>query len=122
LTEDWDPITAGQTWCVDLSKNFIGQPALKRVAEEGPKRQIVGLEVSGKRIARQGYAILKDGRQIGVVTSGVQAPSLEKNIAMSMLDAAHVSPGTRVEIDLRGTMTEAKVIPLPFYKRPAKKG
>jgi aminomethyltransferase len=121
LTEDWDPITAGQTWCVDLTKDFIGQPALKRIAEEGPKRQIVGFEVSGPRIARQGYPVLADGRQVGFVTSGVQAPSVQKNIAMGMVDAAHAAPGTTVEIDLRGTKTEAKIVPLPFYKRTAKK-
>jgi aminomethyltransferase len=121
LTEEWDPITAGQTWCVDLSKNFIGQPVLKRVAEEGPKRQIVGFEVSGKRIARQGYPVLKGGRQVGFVTSGVLAPSLDKNIAMGMIDAAQAPAGTTVQIDLRGSMTEAKIIPLPFYKKPAKK-
>ena len=121
LTEDWDPITAGQTWCVDLTKDFIGQPALKRIAEEGPKRQIVGFEVSGPRIARQGYPVLADGRPVGFVTSGVQAPSVQKNIAMGMVDAAHAAPGTTVEIDLRGTKTEAKIVPLPFYKRPAKK-
>ena len=121
LTEDWDSITAGQAWCVDLAKDFIGQPVLKRVAEEGPKRQIVGFEVSGKRIARQGSQILKGDKDVGFVTSGSQPPSVGKNIALAMLDAAQCEPGTELEIDIRGTKTPATVVPLPFYKRPKKK-
>jgi aminomethyltransferase len=120
LTEDWDSITAGQVWCVDLNKDFIGQPALKRVAEEGPRRQIVGFEVDGKRIARQGCPIFKDGKQTGQVTSGSQGPALGKNIAMGMLDSSLKEPGTTIEIDIRGTRTPAAVVPLPFYKAPKK--
>ncbi len=121
LTEDWDTITAGQTWCVDLNKDFIGQPALKRVAQEGPRRAIVGLEVEGKRIARAGYPVLRDGRPVGVVTSGSQAPFLNKNIAMGLLDAAHTAPGTALQVDIRGAQAPAVIAPLPFYKRTAKK-
>jgi aminomethyltransferase len=120
LTEDWDSITAGQAWCVDLSRNFVGQPVLKRVAEEGPKRQIVGLEVTGKRIARPGMPLLRQDREVGFVTSGSQAPAVNKNIALAMLDAACCESGTELEIDIRGTRTPATIVPLPFYKRPKK--
>ncbi|MGD8454664.1 MAG: glycine cleavage system aminomethyltransferase GcvT [Phycisphaerae bacterium] len=118
LTEDWDPITAGQTWCVDLNKDFIGQPVLKRVADEGPRRQVVGFEIAGKRIARPGSVLQRDGKEVGIVTSGTQAPSVGKNIAMGMLDSALKEPGTTLQVDIRGTRAEATVVPLPFYKRP----
>lgn len=117
LSEEWDSITAGQSWCVDLSKPFIGQAALKRVREEGPRRQIVGLELEGKRIARQGAAILSAGRPAGVVTSGTLSPTLEKVIAMGLLESPLCAPGTPVEIDVRGSTVPARVVPLPFYKR-----
>jgi len=120
LTEEWDSITAGQAWCVDLNRDFIGQPVLKRVADEGPRRQIIGFEVQGPRIARQGYPIFRDSRQAGFVTSGVQAPTVGKNIAMGLLDSAFKDPSTPVEIDIRGTRTPATVVPLPFYKLPKK--
>jgi aminomethyltransferase len=120
LTEEWDSITAGQEWCVDLTKDFIGQPVLKRVKQEGPRRKITGFELDGKRIARQGAAILHDGQRVGVVTSGTQSPTLGKNIAMGLVRSDLSALGTHVEIDIRGTRTAARVVPIPFYKQPKK--
>lgn len=117
LSEDWDSITAGQGWAVDLTKDFIGRPVLKKVHDEGPQRKIAGFELDGKRIARQGATILHDGEPVGEVTSGTQSPTLGKNIAMGLLRSALCAPGTQVEIDIRGHRSGATVIPLPFYKR-----
>lgn len=117
LTEDWDPITGGQAWCVYLEKNFIGQPVLKKLKEQGPKRQIAGFEIDGKRIARQGAAVFQGEKQVGVVTSGTQSPTLEKVIGLALLDSSTSAVGTSLEIDLRGTRIGAKVVPTPFYKR-----
>ncbi len=117
LSEEWDSITAGQGWCVDLTKEFIGRAALQRIRQEGPRRQIAGLELEGRRIARQWATILADGRPVGVVTSGTLSPTLEKVIAMGLLDSPLCVPGTTVGIDLRGGGTTARVVPLPFYKR-----
>lgn len=117
LSEEWDSITAGQGWCVDLTKEFIGRAALQRVREEGPRRQIAGLELEGRRIARQGAAILVGSRPVGVITSGTLSPTLDKVIAMGLLDSALCEPGMTGEIDLRGTSVAARVVPLPFYKR-----
>lgn len=118
LTEEWDSLTAGQAWCVDLNKDFIGQPALKRIAENGPRRQLAGFEVSGQRIARPGCPVQQAGRPVGVVTSGTHGPTVGKNIALGLLDTALNQPGTAVEIDIRGTRTPATVVALPFYQRP----
>jgi aminomethyltransferase len=120
LTEEWDSITAGQEWCVDLAKDFIGQPVLRRVKEEGPRRKITGFELDGKRIARQGATVLQDGQPVGVVTSGTQSPTLGKTIAMGLVRSDLSAADTRVEIDIRGTRTAARVVPIPFYKQPKK--
>ncbi len=117
LTEEWDSLTAGLEWAVDLSKDFIGADVLKRVKAEGPARKVVGLELEGKRIARQGAAIVQDGRPVGTVTSGTQSPTLGKNIAMGLLRADLSAPGTQLAVDIRGATTPATVVPLPFYKR-----
>jgi aminomethyltransferase len=101
---------------VDLTKDFIGSDVLKRVKAEGPRRKITGFEVEGKRIARQGAPILRDGQQVGTVTSGTQSPTLGKNIAMGLLDSELATPGQSVEIDVRGTKCTTTVVPLPFYK------
>jgi aminomethyltransferase len=54
---------------------------------------------------------------VGTVTSGTFSPTLKRSIAMGFVDAAHAAEGTSVSIDLRGATAEAKIVPLPFYKR-----
>src|SRR5207249_1424538 len=61
LTESTDPISAGLAWAVDLSKDFLGAPALRQVAESGPKRKLIGLEIGDRRIARQGAPVAHEG-------------------------------------------------------------
>jgi aminomethyltransferase len=116
LTEDWDSLTAGQEWAVDLTKEFIGSAVLQRIKAEGPRRKIAGFEVEGKRIARQGAPILRDRQPVGVITSGTQSPTLGKNIAMGLLQSELCPIGTQVEIDIRGNRCAAVIVPLPFYK------
>jgi aminomethyltransferase len=117
LTEEWDSISAGQGWCVALDKEFIGQAVLQRVKSEGPRRQIVGFELEGKRIARQGATILARGREVGVVTSGTHSPTLDKVIGMGLVAREVAAPGTALEIDLTGARVAGRIVSLPFYKR-----
>jgi aminomethyltransferase len=117
LTESIDPLSAGLHFAVDLTKDFIGVEPLRAIAAAGPKRKLIGLELEGKRIARQGTPIVLDGKVIGEVTSGTLSPTLGKSIAMAYVDAAHTAEGTVVSADLKGTPNPAKVVPLPFYKR-----
>jgi aminomethyltransferase len=118
LGEDVDPISAGLGWAVGLDKEFIGAPALRKISEAGPERKLVGLEIDGKRIARQGSEV-KDasGNAIGIVTSGTMSPTLQKSIAMAYVSAGNAEVGTKVGIDLRGEILPAAVTKLPFYKR-----
>lgn len=120
LDEGVDSLTAGQGWCVDLSVDFIGSQALRKIKEEGLKRRLVGLELGGKRIARQGFDIVKDDRSVGKITSGTMSPTLQKSIAMGYVDIEWVEPGTEVSIDLGRQCSPARVVPLPFYKRSRK--
>jgi len=117
LSESLDPISAGLAWAVDLTKDFIGAQPLRVIAERGPARKLVGLELNGPRIARHGSAIKRGSAVIGEVTSGTFSPTLQKSIALAYLDAAHADVGAAVDVDLRGTAVAAKVVPLPFYKR-----
>ena len=117
LSETTDPLSAGLGWAVDLTKEFIGAPALRQAAEAGPKRKLVGLELEGRRIARQGTTVAKDGRVVGEVTSGTFSPTLQKSIAMAFVDASLAAEGTDLQADLKGTMNAARVVKLPFYKR-----
>ena len=102
---------------MDLTKEFIGVEALRKVQQDGPKRKLVGLELEGKRIARQGTAVKLGDAAIGEVTSGTFGPTVQKSIAMAYVDAAHAAEGTAVAVDLKGTLNPARIVKLPFYKR-----
>ena len=117
LTEQIDPISAGLAWAVDLSKDFVGVQRLREVARAGPARRLVGLELDGRRIARQGSPVQRDGRVVGEVTSGTFGPTVQKSIAMAYVDADAAAEGTHLAVDLKGTTNPAKVVKLPFYKR-----
>ena len=95
LSETIDPLTAGLGWAVDLTKEFIGAGPLREIAKTGPKRKLVGLELEGRRIARQGTPVIATGGQIiGEVTSGTFGPTVQKSIAMAYVDANHAAEGT----------------------------
>jgi aminomethyltransferase len=117
LGETLDPLSAGLGWAVDLSKDFIGAAKLREIQQRGPARKLVGLEMEGKRIARQGMPVVSDGKVVGQVTSGTFSPTLQKSIAMAFVDTNHAGEGTQLAADLKGTLNPAKVVKLPFYKR-----
>jgi aminomethyltransferase len=118
LGETIDPLSAGLGWAVDLSKDFVGVKALREIASKGPKRKLVGLELEGRRIARQGTPILDStGQTIGEVSSGTFGPTLQKSIAMAFIDTAQATEGAQVQADLKGTLNPARIVKLPFYKR-----
>jgi aminomethyltransferase len=120
LNETIDPISAGLGWAVKLGKGeFVGRGPLSTLAEQALTARVrIGLELEGKRAAREGSPIeLGDGRAVGAVTSGSYAPFLDKSIAMGYVEFAHANPGTRLLVDVRGTKLPAAVVTLPFYKR-----
>lgn len=117
LNETIDPLSAGLAWAVDLGgKDFIGGGALREKISRGLKRRLVGLELEGRRIARQGSPVMHGGKVVGEVTSGTMSPTLQKSIAMALVDS-NIGEGAEVAVDLKGTHNPAKVVKLPFYKR-----
>jgi aminomethyltransferase len=122
LTEEIDPLQAGLSWAVKLDKgDFLGRDALLRRQEDRTRRLRVGLELEGKRIAREGAAVVREGRTVGQVTSGTFAPTLQKAIAMASVDPDCTNVGTECAVDVRGKAEPARVVPLPFYRRPKAK-
>ncbi len=121
LDRDTNPYEAGLGRVVKLDKatDFIGRAALEHVAAAGPERQLVGLTVRGRGIARHGYPVHLPGQveEAGLVTSGAPSPTLGVPIAMAYLPPAAGAIGTMVEVAIRGARVEAEIVPLPFYKR-----
>ena len=113
------PVEAGLSGIVRWHKPaFVGAERLRAQKASGPERVLAGLEMLDRGIARHGYPVLKDGAPVGTVTSGTQTPFLKKAIAMAYLPPSLATPGTRVDVDVRGRASAATVVPLPFYKRP----
>ncbi len=124
LDEETTPLEAGLGWVVKLDgAEFIGRERLRAQKETGVERKLAGFVMTERGIARHGYAITDaDGRQLGRVTSGGPAPTLEKNIAMGYLPAHLDVPGTRIFIDCRGKRVEAGIVNGPFYRRSREGG
>jgi aminomethyltransferase len=118
LSEEIDPLQAGLSWAVKMDKgDFVGRAALQRRQHDHNLPIRVGLEVQGKRLAREGADIKNQGECVGRVCSGTFAPTLQKAIAMAYVVRKVAMPGTALEIDIRGKVEAARVVPLPFYKR-----
>ena len=119
LSEEIDPLQAGLGWAVKLDKPaFLGQEALRRRQQDTTRPVRVGLELEGKRIAREGADVLAGDKVIGQVSSGTFAPTLEKAVAMAYVAPSHAAIGTQCTVDVRGKSASARVVPLPFYRRP----
>jgi len=125
LGEEIPATSCGVDFAISMDKDgdaqgepFIGLPALRKIAAEGgPARKLVGLEIDGKRAARQGMAVRKGDAPAGIVSSGCFSPTLSKSIAMAFVDVAHTAVGTSLSVDTgKGATLEAKVVALPFYK------
>lgn len=108
-------------FCKLEKADFIGRGALEEAKAEGVNRTLVGLEMTERGIARDGYKVLDDaGREIGYVTSGSYAPFLKKNIALAYVPPNFSTIGSTVRVEIRGQGVKAQIVQTPFYKRPKK--
>jgi aminomethyltransferase len=118
LSEQINPLEAGLAFAVNLDgRDFVGRNALAAVKQHSPTRVRVGLELNGKRSAREGYRVFANGNPVGEITSGTFSPTLQKPIAMAYVPPEHAQIGADLTIDIRGTTEHAKIVNLPFYSR-----
>ena len=107
---------------MDKGTDFVGRAALAAVQEAGgPRQKLVGLEMVERGIGRDGYPVCAPtGEKIGEITSGSPGPFIKKNIALAYVPMEYAAVDTEVGIEIRGTLVKAKVVPLPFYRKPKK--
>lgn len=119
LSENISPIEAGLQFAVKVNKEqeFIGKSVLQEQITNGPKRKVVGIEMIERGIPRTGYKVLKDGQEIGYVTTGTQSPTLQKSIGMALIDSNFAEVGTELEVEIRNKSVKGKIVPTPFYER-----
>jgi len=112
------PLEAGLQWTVKFDKgDFLGKAPLEKQKSEGPKRKLIGFEMRGRGIGRDGYEVRVAGEPAGWVTSGGPSPTLNKNLGMCYLPVAQAQPGLSIEVMVRNQPVEAVTVPIPFYKR-----
>ena len=112
------PWEANLSWIVRMDKrDFIGRNALARQKERGITRSLVGFEMAGRGIGRDGYEVCIENAGAGWATSGGPSPTLNKNIGLCYLPARHAEPGRRIQILVRGQAVDALTVTTPFYKR-----
>ncbi|MGH2455894.1 MAG: glycine cleavage system aminomethyltransferase GcvT [Candidatus Limnocylindria bacterium] len=119
LTRDVNPYEANLGRVVKLEKGeFVGRAALASVQQAGARRRLVGLVMRDNAIARHGYPLRVDGREVGEVTSGTASPTLGERIAMGFLPVELAAPGASLEVVVRDRPYRAEQVKLPFYRRP----
>ena len=110
------PLEVNFGWMINWDKNFIGKQALTLQKEQGPSKKMSYLEIIDRGIPRGGYPIQKDGKQVGMVTSGTLSPLTDKGIAICFLPPEY-EEGEEVDIIIRDRPVKAKVVKAPFYDR-----
>ena len=111
-----DSLETGPGWIIKWDHAFVGREALLR-QKEGSFPRLVGIELMGRRIPRQGHPIRADGKIIGKVTSGTLSPILNRGIALGYVTADYAIEGKEVEIGLRNSWVGAKIVTPPFIKK-----
>lgn len=118
INDTTSPLEAGLGWITKFTKEFINSENLKKQKEAGITRKLIGFEMIDRGIPRHDYEIVNaEGNSIGIVTSGTQAPSLNKAIGMGYVYMDYATADSEIYIRIRNKDIKAKVVKMPFYKK-----
>lgn len=121
LSDKITPVMAGLSMFVKFDKEeFIGKEALLRQKTEGVTQRLRGIELDENAIPRHGYKVLKDGKEVGEVTTGYHLISADKSCAVALVDAS-IQMGDRLEIQIRKKTFPGTVVKKKFYEKHYKK-
>lgn len=112
---------AGLSMFVKFDKDdFIGKEALLKQKTEGPAQRLRGIKLDGNAVPRHGYKVLKDGQEVGEVTTGYRLISAEGSCCVALVDAS-VKMDDRVEVQIRKKTFPGTVVKKKFYDKHYKK-
>jgi len=118
LDEDTDPYEAGLSWLIKPDAgDFLGREALLERKADPEARRLIGFRLPGRKIARQGFAVLHGDEEVGKVTSGTFSPSLEQSLGMARVRRAFTK--SELTVQVRGERIPLERVKLPFYSQPA---
>jgi aminomethyltransferase len=102
---------------LDMEAAFIGKAALKRIKAAGIRRKQVGLQIAGPPIETTNtrfWPLLARDEQVGVITSAVYSPQLERNIALAMVSLEWAGKGSELLARCSSGDHHAIVVDVPF--------
>jgi aminomethyltransferase len=105
---------------LDQEADFVGKDALRRVADEGVDRKLIGIVIEGDPMTDEGALSERwpvhdpGGARIGTVTAGVWSPRLERNIGYAWVPASRIEVGTALDLRATDAVRSARVAALPF--------
>lgn len=121
IDDQTTPLEAGLGWLVHWDKgDFLGRSILEQQRDRGKPKVLVGLEMTGRNIARHGYPVLANDQVVGIVTSGTLSPTLGKPVALAYVPPSLGKIGQELAVEIRGKPYPAKVVKKPFYRSPHK--
>ena len=119
LNEQINPAQADLKFAIQMKgREFVGKQAILDARKDESLPVRIGLELEGRRAAREECEVFSGEQKVGVVTSGTYAPTIQKSLSMAYVDRSVADIGTELVVDIRGKSHPAKVVELPFYKRP----
>ena len=115
IDDTTNPIEAGLGWITKFTKDFTNRKFIEEQKKNGVARKLVGLEMVDRGIPRHGHTIQNaDGKEIGIITSGTQSPTLNKAIGMGYVTPQYAPIGSEIYIMIRDKAVKAKVVKMPF--------
>lgn len=117
ISEEIFPTESIASWVVRLDKpDFLGKKAILKSENDPKKRHAYGFILSEKAIARENTSVNINGEEKGIVTSGGYSPSLNKSIALALLDQK-LDSNDRVSVSIRNREIDCEIVKLPFLKK-----
>lgn len=116
MDETTAPLESGLAWTLawePVARDFIGRAALEAQRAQGGSRRLVGLVLEDKGVLRNHQRLFQGDREVGEITSGGFAPTLERSIALARVAA---DLGDRCEVEVRGRRLPARVVKPPFVR------
>ena len=117
LSKDISPVMAGLSMFCKLDKEeFIGKDAITQQKENGVAQRLRGIELEGHAVPRHGYPVLKDGKEVGTVTTGYRLISVDKSCAVALVDSS-LKLGDKVEVQIRKKTFPGTIVKKKFYDK-----
>ena len=123
MDETISPLQAGMGWTIawePADRDFIGRQALEAQRAAGVAMKQVGMVLEGRGILREGQVVHIAGVGEGIITSGTFSPTLKHSVAIARVPAATNVATDTVQVDLRGTLTDVRIVKMPFVRNGKK--